>query len=58
MLLEGGRDDELVSLRVENENEMGGEDIFNKNHSSSEVELKAILEEMRKNKTLALIDGI
>jgi hypothetical protein len=58
MLLEGGRDDELVSLRVENENEMGGADIFNTNHSSSEAGLKVILEEMRKNKTLALVDGI
>ena len=32
--------------------------IFNKAFNTSEIELIALLDEMRKNKTLAMIDGI
>jgi hypothetical protein len=55
-MLLAGRDEENM-IRVE-PNVTDGKYIFNKAHNTSEAELIALLNEMRKNKTLAMIDGI
>lgn len=33
-------------------------DVYNNAHNTSEIELGTLLDEMRKNNTLAMIDGV
>jgi hypothetical protein len=56
MMLLAGRDEENM-IRVE-PNATDGYIVFSKAHTTSAAELTAFLDEMRKNKTLAIIDGV
>lgn len=54
MILAGRGEADMIRI----ENITDGSTIFNTAFNTSEIELSALLDEMRKNKTLAMIDGI